>query len=101
MVGTHRDWMKRKTGGVGLIIKRSLEYEKVICESEDVCFLNVGIHVVRYEWLLGSIYMNCEGVRGDEHVVKMLHVKDVARHAKNEGLKVYDWWRYECTHMGT
>ena len=28
--------MKGKTGGVGFIIKRSLECERVICESEDV-----------------------------------------------------------------
>ena len=51
----------------------------VFCESEDVCFLKVGTHVGRYEWLLGSIYMNCECVRGDEHVFKMLCVKDVVR----------------------
>ena len=63
--------MKGKTGGVGFIIKRSLE-----CEAG------------RYEWLLGSIYMNCEGIRGDENVFKMLCVKDVVRNAKDEGLKI-------------
>ena len=36
--------MKGKTGGVGFIIKRRLECERVICESEDVCFLKVGTH---------------------------------------------------------
>ena len=80
--------MKGKTGGVGFIIKRSLVCERVICESEDVCFLKVGTQAGRYEWLLGSIYMNCEGVRGDENVVKMQHVKDVVRNAKDEGLKI-------------
>ena len=34
------------------------------------------------------IYMNCEGVRGDENVFKMLRVKDVVRKAKDEGLKI-------------
>ena len=57
--------MKGKTGGVGFIIKRSLE-----CESDDVCFLKVGTHAGRYEGILGSIYMNCEGIRGDENVFK-------------------------------
>ena len=42
-IGTNRDWMKGKTGGVGFIIKRSLVCEWVICESEDVCFLKVPI----------------------------------------------------------
>ena len=87
-IGTNRDWMKGKTGGVGFIIKRSLECERVICESEDVCFLKVGTQAGMYEWLLGSIYMNCEGVRGDENVVKMQRVKDVVRNAKDEGLKI-------------
>ena len=87
-IGTNRDWMKGKTGGVGFIIKRSLECERIICESEDVCFLKVGTQAGRYEWLLGSIYMNCEGVRGDENVVKMQRVKDVVRNAKDEGLKI-------------
>ena len=87
-IGTNRDWMKGKTGGVGFIIKRSLECERVICESEDVCYFKVGTQAMRYEWLLGSIYMNCEGVRGDENVVKMQRVKDVVRNAKDEGLKI-------------
>ena len=50
--GTNRDWMKRKTGGVGFIIKSSLECEMIICESVDVCFLKVGAQAGRYEWLL-------------------------------------------------
>ena len=87
-IGTNRDWMKGKTGGVGFIIKRSLECERVICESEDVCFLKVGTQAWMYEWLLGSIYINCEGVRGDENVVKMQRVKDVVRHAKDKGSKI-------------
>ena len=49
-IGTNRDWMKGKTGGVGFILKRSLD-----CESEDVCFLKVGTHAGRYECLLAYI----------------------------------------------
>ena len=64
-IRTNREWIKGKTGGVGFIIKRSLECERVICESENVCFLKIGTQAGRYEWLIGSICMNCEGVRGD------------------------------------
>ena len=32
--------------------------------------------------------MNCEGVRGDENVIRMLRVLDVVRNAKDEGLKI-------------
>ena len=41
--------MKGKTGGVGFTIKKSLECERVICESGDVWFLKVGTHAGRYE----------------------------------------------------
>ena len=47
-----------------------------------------GTHAGMYEWLLGSIYMNCESERGDENVYKMLCVKDVVRKAKDEGLRI-------------
>ena len=43
---------------------------------------------MRYEWLLGSIYMNCKGVRRDENVFKMLRVKDGVRKTKDEGFKI-------------
>ena len=69
-IGTNKDLMKGKTGGIGFIIKRSLECKRVIYEIEDVCYLKVGTQAQRYERLLGSIYMNCEGVRGDENVFK-------------------------------
>ena len=46
------DGRSEKNGGVGFIIKRSLQCERIICESEDVCFLKVGTHAKRYEWLL-------------------------------------------------
>ena len=44
-IGTHIDWMKGKTGGVGFIIKRSLKCERLIYESGDVCFLK-GEHML-------------------------------------------------------
>ena len=54
-IGTNRDWMRGKTGGVGFVIKSDMECQWIICDS--------------YNWLLVSIYMNCEGIRGEEYVV--------------------------------
>ena len=36
-----RDWVKRKTGGVGFIIKRDLECKRISCDSEDICFIKL------------------------------------------------------------
>ena len=79
---------RKKTGCVGFIIKRSLECERIICDSEDLCWLKVGTHARRYKWLLCNIYMNCKCMRGDENVLKILCVKDVVRNAKDDGLKI-------------
>ena len=49
-------------------------------------FLKIGTRDMRFEWLLGS--MNCEGVRGDKKVLKMLRVQDVVRKEKNDDLKI-------------
>ena len=87
-IGTNRDWVEGKTGGVGFIIKRDLECKRISCDSKYICFVKIGKHDKRYEWLLGSLYMNCEGIRGEENVLKMQCVKDVVSNAKAEGLKI-------------
>ena len=46
---------------------------------------------MRYEWLLGIVYMNCEGIIREENVLKMHHVKDVVSNTKAEGLKIMIW----------
>ena len=31
---------------------------------EDVCFVKkIGLSEHKFEWMVGSVYMNCEGVR--------------------------------------
>ena len=30
---------------------------------EDVCLVKIGRSDHKFEWLVGSVYMNCEGVR--------------------------------------
>ena len=48
-IGTNRDWVKGKTGGVGFIIKRDLECKGISCDSEYICFVKIGKHDKRYE----------------------------------------------------
>ena len=50
--------MRGKTGGVGFVIKSDIECQRIICDSEDVCFIKIGAHANRYNWLLGSILIN-------------------------------------------
>ena len=77
--------MRGKTGGVGFVIKSDMECQRIIGDSEDICF---GAHANRYNWLLGSIYMNCEGIRGEENVLKMRCVKEVISKEKEDGLNI-------------
>ena len=84
-IGTNRDWMRGKTGGVGFVIKSDMECQRIIFDSEDICFIKIGADANRYNWLLGSIYMNCEGIRREENVLKMRCVKDVISKEKNMG----------------
>ena len=80
--------MRGKTGGVGFVIKSDMKYKRIICDSEDICFIKIGAHANRYNWLLGSIYMYCEGIRGDENALKMRCVKEVISKAKEVGLNI-------------
>ena len=65
-----------------------MECQRIICDREDICFIKIGAHVNRYNWLLGSVYMNCEGIRGEENVLKMRCVKEVISKAKEDGLNI-------------
>ena len=87
-IGTNRDWMRGKTGGVGFVIESDMECQRVICDSEYICLIKIGAHANRYNWLLGSIYINCEGIRGEENILKMRCVKDVISKAKEDGLNI-------------
>ena len=42
----------------------------------------------KFEWLLGSIYMNCEGIRREENETMMHMNKSMVNKAKLERLKI-------------
>ena len=87
-IGTNRDWMRGKTSGVGFVIKSDMECQRIICNSEDICFIKIGAHANRYNSLLGSIYINCEDIKGEENVLKMRCAKEVISKAKEDGLNI-------------
>ena len=33
------------------------------CDCEDISFIKIGRVDGKFEWFIGSIYMNCEGIR--------------------------------------
>ena len=69
--------MRGKTGGVGFVIKSDIVCQKIICDSEYICFIKIGAHANRYNWFLRCIHMNCEDIRGEENLLKMRCVKEV------------------------
>ena len=54
-----------------------------MCQTMD----RIGV-ATRQEEEEGSIYMNCEGIRGEENVLKMRCVKEVISKAKEDGLNI-------------
>ena len=99
-VGTNRDWSKGKSGGAGFILKHDIRYERVMCDCEDIYFIKIWRVDEKFEWLLGSIYLNCEGVGREENVNKAFMIKAVVNKAKHEGLKILFGGRYGCIYLG-
>ena len=84
--GVNRGWMKGKSGGVGFIIKRELSFKEIQCTCEDICFIKVGEGAT--EWLIGCVYMNCEGVRKEENAERVSKVKECIAKECMDGTKV-------------
>ena len=60
----YREWTKGRSGGAGfIIIKKGIRCEETIDKMEDICLVKIGRSDHKFEWLIGSVYMNCEGVR--------------------------------------
>ena len=54
----------------------------------DVCFVKIGRSDHKFEWLVGSVYMNCEGVRKEDNILKLEYIKGVVWRALNDGLGI-------------
>ena len=70
---SNKEWTNGRSGGAGFIIKEGFQCEEMIDKVEDVCLATIG----RSEWLVGSVYMNCEGKRKEENIFKLEYIKVV------------------------
>ena len=67
---------------------KNIIYEQVMCDCENISFIKTGIMDGKFECLLGSIYMNCEGIRREENEKNMHMIKSVVYKAIFEELKI-------------
>ena len=84
----NREWSKGRSGGAGFIIKKGIRCEEMIDKMEDVCLVKIGRSDHKFEWLVGSVYMNCEGVRKEENILKLEYIKAVVWRALDDGLGI-------------
>ena len=82
------EWTKGRSGGAGVIIKKGIRCEEMIDKMEDVCLVKIGRSDHKFEWLVGSVYMNCEGVRKEENILKLEYIKAVVWRALDDGLGI-------------
>ena len=55
---------------------------------EDVCLVKIGRSDHKFEWLIGSVYMNCKGVRKEDNILKLEYIKAVVWRALDDGLGI-------------
>ena len=60
----------------------------MIDKMEDVCLVKIARSDRKFEWLVGSLYRNCEGVRKEENILRLEYIKAVVRRALDDGLGI-------------
>ena len=55
---------------------------------KDVYLVKIGQNDHKFEWLVESVYMNCEGVRKEENILKLEYIKGVVWRAVDDGLGI-------------
>ena len=55
---------------------------------KDVCLVKIGQSDHKFEWLVGSVYMNFEDVRKEENILKLEYIKGVVWRALDDGLGI-------------
>ena len=84
----NREWTKGRSGGACFIIKKRIRCEERIDKMEDVCLVKIGRSDHTFEWLIGNVYMNYEGVSKEENILKLEYIKAVVLRALDDGLDV-------------
>ena len=60
----------------------------MIAKMEDVCLVKIERSDHKFEWLVGSMYMNCEEVRKEENILKLEYIKGVVWRALDGDLGI-------------
>ena len=60
----------------------------MIDKMEVVCLVKIGRNDHKFEWLVGSVYMNTEGVRKEENILKLEYIKAVVWRDLDDGLGI-------------
>ena len=55
----------------------------------------------QFEWLIGSVYTNCEGVRKKDNILKVEYIKGVVWRALDDGLGMMIGGDMNAHDMGT
>ena len=84
----NREWTKGRSGGACFIIKKEIRCEEMIDKMDDVCLVKIGRSDHKFEWLVGSVYMNCVVVRKQENIFKLEYIKGVVWRALDDGLGI-------------
>ena len=67
----NREWTKGRSGGAGFIIKKRIRCEEMMGKIGDVCSVKIGWSEHKFEWLVGSVYINCEDAHKEENILKL------------------------------
>ena len=60
----------------------------MIDKIEDVCLVKIRRSDHKFEWLVGSVYMNCERLRKEENILMLEYIKGVVWRALDDGLGI-------------
>ena len=71
----------------------------MVDKMEHVCLVKIGRSDHKFEWLVRSVYMLCEGVRKEENIFKLECIKEVVWRALDDGFGIMIGGD-ECPYMG-
>ena len=82
------EWTKGWSVGAGIIIKDGIRCEEMTGKMGDVCFVTIMRSDNKFDWLVESVYMNCERVRKEDNILKLEYIKEVVWRAPEDDLCV-------------
>ena len=82
------EWTKGRSGGAWIIINDGILCGEITGKMKAVCFVWIGESDNKFEWLVGIVYMNYEGVGKEQNILKLEYIKEVVGRATLDGLSI-------------